>query len=56
MGYARTPRKLQQDLSRSVFLNHQGYRIVRVTNEDVYRNLDGVLETILAKLAGDPSS
>jgi hypothetical protein len=27
-----------------------------LTNEDVYRNRDGVLATILAKLAGLPSS
>ena len=27
-----------------------------LTNEDVYRNLDGVLETILAKLTASPSS
>jgi very-short-patch-repair endonuclease len=48
--------ELQQDLCRSLFLIAHGYRIVRVTNDDVYRNLDGVLETILAKLGGDPSS
>jgi very-short-patch-repair endonuclease len=51
-----TDTELQRDLSRSGFLNTQGYRIVRVTNEDVYRNLDGVLETILAKLVGGPST
>jgi very-short-patch-repair endonuclease len=45
-----------RDNRRSEFLHAQGYRIVRVTNEDVYRNLDGVPETILAQLAASPSS
>jgi very-short-patch-repair endonuclease len=51
-----TESELQHDLRRTDFLRAQGYRIIRVTNEDVYRNLDGVLETILAKLTIYPSS
>jgi very-short-patch-repair endonuclease len=27
-----------------------GFEVLRVTNDDIYRNLDGVLETIWAKL------
>src|SRR5580693_3722830 len=46
--------ELRHDLRRAGFLHAQGYRVVRVTNEDVYRNLDGVLETILAKLTASP--
>jgi very-short-patch-repair endonuclease len=51
-----TDAELQHDLRRAGFLTAQGYRILRVTNEDIYRNLDGVLETVLAKLTVSPSS
>ena len=51
-----TDAELQHDLRRAGFLTAQGYRILRVTNEDIYRNLDGVLETILAELTASPSS
>lgn len=30
----------------------EGYRILRVTNDDVFHNLDGVYETIIAVLDG----
>jgi very-short-patch-repair endonuclease len=40
-----TDTELRHDHRRAGFLHAQGYRIVRVTNEDVYRNLHGVLET-----------
>jgi very-short-patch-repair endonuclease len=51
-----TEAELKRDLGRAGFLKAQGYRIVRVTNDDVYRNLEGVLETIVAELTGAPSS
>jgi very-short-patch-repair endonuclease len=40
-----TDTELRHDLQRAGFLNAQGYRILRVTNDAVYRNLDGVLKT-----------
>jgi very-short-patch-repair endonuclease len=47
-----TDEELRQDGRRTEFLQTCGYRVVRFANEEVYRNLGGVLETILAKLAG----
>jgi very-short-patch-repair endonuclease len=38
------------DARREATMRLQGYRIVRVNNVEVYENLDGVLETILAAL------
>jgi very-short-patch-repair endonuclease len=35
---------------REAAMRLQGYRIARVNNVEVYENLDGVLETILAAL------
>ncbi|WP_374545567.1 endonuclease domain-containing protein [Rhodoblastus sp.] len=45
-----TEEELAFDLRREQYLRDAGYRIVRVTNEDVFRNLEGVCETILAAL------
>ena len=38
------------DLRRETVLIRLGYRVLRVGNLDIYENLDGVLETILAAL------
>ena len=35
---------------RSAALAAQGFAVLRFANDDVYRNLDGVLETIRMKL------
>lgn len=43
-------RELAYDQRREHYLRDAGYRIVRVTNEDVFRNLEGVCDTILAAL------
>ena len=45
-----TDAELARDARRNAFLHAQGYRVVRVLNAEVYENLDGVLETILAAL------
>ena len=37
------------------FLKLKVIELVRFVNEEVYRNMDGVLETILAKLDEQPS-
>ena len=47
-----TDDEARRDARREQFLRAQGYRIARVANDDVYRNLDGVIETILAALEG----
>ncbi|RTL67559.1 MAG: endonuclease domain-containing protein [Hyphomicrobiales bacterium] len=38
------------DAERSRVLNTAGFRVVRVRNADVYGNIEGVLDTILAEL------
>jgi very-short-patch-repair endonuclease len=43
-------RRRAQDARREATMRLQAYRIVRVNNVEVYENLDGVLETILAAL------
>ncbi|MDE2363164.1 MAG: DUF559 domain-containing protein [Hyphomicrobiales bacterium] len=38
------------DARRDAFLTREGFRVLRANNVEVYENLDGVLETILAAL------
>ena len=40
--------ELRADATRTLELKRLGYRDFRAQNEDVYRNLDGVLSTLLA--------
>ena len=42
-----------RDERRDRMLNQMGYRVLRFGNPDVDRNMDGVLEAILAALASD---
>ena len=42
-----TPEEIARDLARTSDLVARGYRIYRVDNRDVYRNLVGVLDGIL---------
>jgi very-short-patch-repair endonuclease len=55
-----TDEELQRDTHRTEGLRSHGYEVLRFTNDDVYRNVDGVLATILARLerrdaASEPS-
>jgi very-short-patch-repair endonuclease len=43
------------DERRTRFLEEQGYRVHRANNDDVYKNLDGVLQSILIALEHSPS-
>ena len=45
-----TADELRRDARREEVLRERGYRIARVGNDEVYRNIEGVLETILAAL------
>ncbi len=45
-----TDEEIARDAARSAALAAQGFAILRFTNEDVYGNLDGVLETIRVRL------
>jgi len=42
--------EIAADARRTAELSRLGYRLQRVTNEDVQRNIDGVLEGLLAAL------
>jgi very-short-patch-repair endonuclease len=45
-----TDEEVARDTARSAAITKQGYDIVRFTNDDVFSNLDGVLETIHMRL------
>jgi very-short-patch-repair endonuclease len=45
-----TDGEIARDATRSVTLAAQGYDVLRFTNDDVFHNLDGVLETIRMRL------
>jgi len=42
----------QGDLRRTVWLESEGWRVLRFWNNDALANTDGVVETILRELAG----
>lgn len=41
-----TPEEQEHDAQRTVFFERNGWRVVRVTNLDVYENLNGVWLTL----------
>ena len=45
-GTHSTPSEVAYDRSRDAYLRRLGWRVLRVTNLDVYRNLGGVLDEI----------
>jgi very-short-patch-repair endonuclease len=45
-----TDEEVARDGARSAALEAQGFVVLRFTNDEVYRNLEGVLETIYARL------
>jgi very-short-patch-repair endonuclease len=47
-------RSSPQEAGRSRFLEHEGYRLLRLWNNEVLANLDGVHQTIADWLAGSP--
>ena len=42
--------EIARDTARSAVLAAQGYDVLRFTNDDVFHNLDGVIETIHLRL------
>src|SRR2546423_12331258 len=44
------PENVARDAERSIYLQSQGYRILRFWNNDVLKNIDGVMEAILAEM------
>jgi very-short-patch-repair endonuclease len=51
-----TDEELARDANRERFLHEAGYGVLRVTNDEVFNNLDGVCETILAALQARATS
>lgn len=49
-GTHSTDAERTYDERRTRALEHLGFHVVRVTNADVYENLDGILDTILHEL------
>jgi very-short-patch-repair endonuclease len=47
-----SPDEIARDDQRDRMLRANGFAVLRVTNDDVFNNLEGVLETIRAKLLG----
>ncbi len=47
---------LSRDSERTAWLNAEGYRVLRVWNNDVTRDIDAVMELIYAELYGAPSA
>jgi very-short-patch-repair endonuclease len=47
-GTHSTDAEVASDAKRTSELGREGYRVFRVSNDDVYHNLDGVLDTLLA--------
>lgn len=45
-----TSHEIRQDEERTRVLEICGYHIIRFANAEIYENLDGVMETILAEL------
>jgi very-short-patch-repair endonuclease len=50
------PENIVRDTERSIYLESQGYRILRFWNNDVLKNIDSMMEAILmAMLRDEPS-
>jgi very-short-patch-repair endonuclease len=52
-GSQHGPKKnMQKDGARTRWLNAEGYRVLRFWNNDISRNMKGVMEAIYAELYG----
>ncbi|WP_368904805.1 endonuclease domain-containing protein [Taklimakanibacter lacteus] len=47
--------EIAYDTKRTAYLRSQGYRVLRVLNDDVYHRFNDVMDMILLALAGDIS-
>jgi very-short-patch-repair endonuclease len=50
-----TNEELRRDARRTAFLESEGFAVLRVQNEELFRRLDDVIETILAALSARPA-
>jgi very-short-patch-repair endonuclease len=55
-GQHNEPQRAQADASRTVYLESNGYRVLRFWNNDVLTNIDGVSEVILAAITEQQSA
>jgi very-short-patch-repair endonuclease len=46
-------REIAYDAKRTAYLQLQGYRVLRILNDDVYHRLNDVMDMILLALAGE---
>jgi hypothetical protein len=46
----------ERDAARDDYLRREGFRVLRFWNNDVLRNTDGVLETIMSALVPSPGA
>ena len=53
-GTHGTHSEVANDATRTIELRRLGYRVLRAHNSDVYENIDGVLDTLLALIAEKP--
>ena len=49
-GQHGLPTHIRRDAKRDAFLVEQGFRVLRFWNSEIDRNLEGVMETIMARL------
>jgi very-short-patch-repair endonuclease len=49
------PAHIEHDRRRDLWLNSEGYRLVRIPSTDVFQNIDGVMDGIWAVLQETPS-
>ena len=59
-GWGKGQSQVEYDAARTAWLNERGYRVIRFANRDVERNLEAVLEAVLAECqeairAGNPA-
>ncbi len=48
--YHQLPQQQTNDIERTKWLENKGYKVMRFTNEELFENIDGVLEEIKERL------
>ena len=43
---------MRRDEARTRWLNNEGFRVIRIWNNEIIQNIDGVLEKIYAEIYG----
>ena len=49
-GYHSTPQQQAEDETRTAYLQRRGFQVIRFTNEEVFLNIENVLNEITSKL------